>query len=630
MSRRGFGLLPVLAALLVAGDDNKVDGPVVGLDLGTTFSCVGVYKNGVVEIVPSDQGNRMMPSTVAFDDEETLVGEAAKNTASRIFDVKRLMGRRFEDSAVQRDLKTWPFKVVADSEGNAAISINRSGKAKVLKPEDISSPILQKLKARASDYLGREVLHAVVTVPAVFDHAMRQAVKTAGSLAGLEVLRIINEPTAAAVAYGLEKRGTEEILLVYDLGGGTCDVSILRSEADGTLTVLASSGDPRLGGQDFDRKVVAHLANTFKKKSGKDADLTALERLRVEVEKAKRKLSTVPQVTIKVEGFFDGTDLSETLTRAQFEKLNHELFMRTLEPVRAVLKDAGLEKTDVNTVILAGGSARIPKVQQILSQFFDGKELTRSINPDEVVAYGAAIQAASLSTEGDEQEVPLIDVTPLSLGIQTAGGFMTSVLKRNTPLPAENTMVFSTHKDNQEMATVKVFQGERLMAKNNRLLGSFQIKGIPPAPRGVPQIHVSFKVDVNGLLSVEARDTSSGQSGELKVEDQPSKEQIEEMIKEAADFEREDQQDLARAEAKLALKLLIRSLHLAAEMALEEDASTFLAAASDAQDWLAANPDAAAEEIHEKREELEGNVPEMPSQNAPQSAELDMEGHDEL
>ncbi|CAK9071862.1 unnamed protein product [Durusdinium trenchii] len=569
MSRRGFGLLPVLAALLVAGDDNKVDGPVVG-----------VYKNGVVEIVPSDQGNRMMPSTVAFDDEETLVGEAAKslgqvgaNTASRIFDVKRLMGRRFEDSAVQRDLKTWPFKVVADSEGNAAISINRSGKAKVLKPEDISSLILQKLKARASDYLGREVLHAVVTVPAVFDHAMRQAVKTAGSLAGLEVLRIINEPTAAAVAYGLEKRGTEEILLVYDLGGG------------------------------------------------KDADLTALERLRVEVEKAKRKLR-----------FFDGTDLSETLTRAQFEKLNHELFMRTLEPVRAVLKDAGLEKTDVNTVILAGGSARIPKVQQILSQFFDGKELTRSINPDEVVAYGAAIQAASLSTEGDEQEVPLIDVTPLSLGIQTAGGFMTSVLKRNTPLPAENTMVFSTHKDNQEMATVKVFQGERLMAKNNRLLGSFQIKGIPPAPRGVPQIHVSFKVDVNGLLSVEARDTSSGQSGELKVEDQAIYCNDVSLfpIVTLQPIRREDQQDLARAEAKLALKLLIRSLHLAAEMALEEDASTFLAAASDAQDWLAANPDAAAEEIHEKREELEGNVPEMPSQNAPQSAELDMEGHDEL
>ncbi|CAJ1413240.1 unnamed protein product [Effrenium voratum] len=482
----------------------------------------------------------------------------------------------------------------------------------------------------------RAVNLAVLTVPAFFNDGQRRAMQKAGQLAGLEILRILNEPTAAAIAYGYEKQDAEEVLLVYDLGGGTCDVSVLEVKG-GVLQVRATSGDPRLGGEDFDQKLVAHLMSAFKKKTAKEPrDARAVARLRSEAEKAKRKLSTVPQAAVKVDGFADGADLSEPLTRAQFEKLNSELFQRTLEPVRSALKDAGLEKSQITQVILAGGSARIPKIQQMLSQFFE-KELIRSINPDEVVAHGAAIQAAALSSDGGEEELRLIDVTPLSLGIQTAGGFMTTVLARNSPLPAENSMVFSTHKDNQEYATVKVFEGERLMAKNNHLLGSFQIKGISPAPRGVPQIQVSFKVDAGGLLAVEALDRTSGNSEQLEVKEALSQDQIQEMLREAETFAKEDQRDFARAEALLALKLLARAAESAAETALEEDSAIFLAAAAEAKDWLAANPDAEAEEIHEKREELQAEMPEMPSAGAGAGAsgaagggELDMEGHDEL
>lgn len=602
--------------------------------MGTTFSCVGIVApHGLVEIIPGPSGQRLLPSQVAFEEDGTvLVGEArtSAGASQRIFDVKRLLGRSFKDTALQRDIKNFPFKVVADSDGRAAVSITVKGKAVVKRPEEISSLLLAQLKQRASEHLGREVLHAVISVPAFFDDAMRTAVKVAAAGAKLEVLRIINEPTAAALAYGHGPSTAREILLVYDLGGGTCDVSILQRDADG-LKVLASSGDPHLGGEDFDQKIVSHLSNAFKKKFGDvSLDPGALERLRIEAEKAKRRLSSVPQVAVKLQGFANGKDLSETLTRAQFEKLNDDLFQRTLEPVKTALKDSGLAKSDVNTVILAGGSACIPKVQQLLSEFFDGKELTRSINPDEVVAHGAALQAAALSVQGSGQELRLIDVTPLSLGIQTAGGFMTTVIKRNTPLPAENMMIFSTHKDNQESATVKVFQGERLMAKNNHLMGSFQIKGISPAPRGVPQIQVLFKVDVNGLVAVEATDSGSGKGEVLKVASELSHERIEEMIQESESLEKEDQKDFARAEAKMALKLFIRSLHHAAEMALEDDASTFLAAANEGADWLAANADAEAEEIHEKREELEGNVPELPTAKAASAAEVDMEGHDEL
>ncbi|CAJ1365433.1 unnamed protein product [Effrenium voratum] len=469
-----------------------------------------------------------------------------------------------------------------------------------------------------------------------------RAMQKAGQLAGLEILRILNEPTAAAIAYGYEKQDAEEVLLVYDLGGGTCDVSVLEVKG-GVLQVRATSGDPRLGGEDFDQKLVAHLMSAFKKKTAKEPrDARAVARLRSEAEKAKRKLSTVPQAAVRVDGFADGADLSEPLTRAQFEKLNSELFQRTLEPVRSALKDAGLEKSQITQVILAGGSARIPKIQQMLSQPLDSILCPRSRDKcggsERYRVSVAALQAAALSSDGGEEELRLIDVTPLSLGIQTAGGFMTTVLARNSPLPAENSMVFSTHKDNQEYATVKVFEGERLMAKNNHLLGSFQIKGISPAPRGVPQIQVSFKVDANGLLAVEALDRTSGNSEQLEVKEALSQDQIQEMLREAETFAKEDQRDFARAEALLALKLLARAAASAAETALEEDSAIFLAAAAEAKDWLAANPDAEAEEIHEKREELQAEMPEMPSAGAGAGAsgaaggggELDMEGHDEL
>ncbi|CAE7219858.1 hsp-3 [Symbiodinium natans] len=576
----------------------------------------------------------------AVDGPVPLIGEAAKDhgvlfPAQTMSNVKRLMGRDYKDAGVQRDSKMMLFKVVADSDGSAAVSVTVNGKEKVLKPEEIAALLLRELKERAEKYLGRAVKHAVVSVPAFFNDRQRKAVKSAASLAGLEILQIINEPTAAAVAYGFDKK-EEEVILVYDLGGGTCDVSVLKG-GPSVLQVLATSGDPRLGGEDFDRRVMKHLIDSFKKKSSKDisSDAQLLEVLHVEVEKAKRKLSTVPQASVTVN--VGGTPLTETLTRAQFEKLNDELFRRTLEPVQSALKDAGLHKSEVTTVILAGGSSRIPKVQQMLSQFFDGKELTRRINPDEVVAHGAAIQAASMSSEENLEYGGLIDVIPLSLGIQTAGGFMTTVLQRNMQLPAEHSMLFSTHKDNQEVATVKVFQGERLMARNNHFLGSFQIKGIPAAPRGVPQIQVLFKVDESGLLTVEASDRDSGKRSELAIDQDrfPSGDQVQEMLNEAEAFVKDDQREFARAEARMALKSLVRSLHSAAESAPEEDAGIFLEAAAEGQDWLAANPDAEAEEIHEKREELEANVPELPTKPVPTGSgesggELDMEGHDEL
>ncbi|CAE7424012.1 hsp-3 [Symbiodinium microadriaticum] len=638
-----FALVVFLAAGLAAGEHVTVDGPVIGIDLGTTYSCAAVFKSGAVEIIPSSEGSRIMPSSVAFTPgkEVPLIGESAKDLAlsspeQTLSNVKRLIGRDYKDAGVQRDSKMMPFKVVAHSDGSAAISVAVDGQAKVLRPEEISALLLKELTDRAQKYLGREVKHAVVSVPAFFNDRQRTAVKSAAAHAGLEILRIINEPTAAAVAYGYESK-VEEVILVYDLGGGTCDVSVLKTGSSGVLQVLATSGDPRLGGEDFDRRLVTHLIDSFKKKFSKDvsAEPQLLEMLRVEAEKAKRKLSTVPQATVKLD--FGGTTLAETLTRGQFEKLNDELFRRTLEPVQAVLKDAGLHKSEVTTVILAGGSSRIPKVQQMLSQFFDGKELMRRINPDEVVAYGAAVMAAGLSSEESVEYGGLIDVIPLSLGIQTAGGFMTTVLNRNAQLPAENSMLFSTNKDGQEMASIKVFQGERRMARNNHFLGSFQIKGIPAAPRGVPQIQVLFKVDENGLLTVEANSKDSGKRSELVIKQERflSGEQIQESLSEAESFAKDDQREFDRAEARMALKALIRSLHSAAESASEEDAGIFQEAASEGQDWLAANPDAEAEEIHEKREELEANVPELPTKPASAGSdegggELDMEGHDEL
>eukprot|EP00930_Biecheleria_cincta_P070815 TRINITY_DN58418_c0_g1_i1.p1 TRINITY_DN58418_c0_g1~~TRINITY_DN58418_c0_g1_i1.p1 ORF type:complete len:655 (-),score=165.76 TRINITY_DN58418_c0_g1_i1:63-2000(-) len=644
-------VLRVVCFVLVTltGRAEQVNGPVIGIDLGTTYSCAGIFKNGMVEIIPNDQGNRIMPSYVAFTDQELLVGEAAKNQAASnptqtVYDAKRFIGRSYKDSAVQQDIKLLPYKIVADKNGMPAAILKVKGEEKMVKPEEIASAILAKLKKSAEEYLGTGVHHAVISVPAHFNDAQRKATKDAGAIAGLEVLKVINEPTAAALAYGFEKKA-EETVLVYDLGGGTCDATVLKVGADGSFQVLATSGDPHLGGEDFDQRVMDHLMKVFSKKNKKDmaSDQQALQKLRTEVEKLKRKLSTVPQAPIKIASLFEGIALSETITRAQFEKLNSELFKRTLEPVKQVLADAKLSKGDISNVVLTGGSARIPKVQQLLSEFFEGKELVRTINPDEAVAHGAAIQGASLSSQGLDPGITLIDVTPLSLGIQTAGGFMTTVIPRNSALPTENTMVFSTYKDNQERATVKVFQGERAMANFNYHVGSFEIRGIGPAPRGHPQIAVTFKIDASGLLSVQATDRGTGKSEEFTVteeKNQLSKDTIEEMIKDAEVYAKSDEQERSRVEARMELKALLVRLRAAAEASGEEDATKLQAAAAEGQDWLDSNPTAEADEVKVKREELEAKTPDLPhpshggsgsqGEGESPSGDIDMEGHEEL